>query len=272
MGMKCRRWVGLVLILGLAVSSIGLFVHRALAQRLPFERNKVEPIDPRQAFVEGYQAYRRGDWPAVIERMQLASSQVPDLIDYALFFQGRAQRENGDLAGAAATLQRLTASYPQSVLADQATVDFADLELKLLRPDLAVIGARTAADRTDDPGIEQQAHLLVARALQASGDFHGAYAQAQSLRERYPNGPLDAQARALAYEMIGTHPSVTNAATLEYKHTEGALLLREGRPPRLRSNNSRPRSRRNRRPRCDSNWSGCRRAPRAGVPRASAPR
>src|ERR1700719_4442464 len=129
MGMKCRRWVGLVFVVGLTTAAMGLLdlglfdlelhVHDAFAQRLPFERNKVEPIDPRQAFVEGYYAYRRGDWPAVIERMQLASAQVPDLIDYALFFQGRAQRENGDLAGAATTLRRLTATYPQSVLADQ---------------------------------------------------------------------------------------------------------------------------------------------------------
>jgi soluble lytic murein transglycosylase len=208
----------------------GLHVRGAFAQRLPFERNKVEPIDPRQAFVEGYNAYRRGDWPAVIERMQLASAQVPELIDYALFFQGRAQRENGDLAGAAATLQRLTASYPQSVLADQATLDFAEIELKLMRPDLAVIAARIAADRSSDPEIEQPARLLLSRGLEASGDFHGAYTQAQLLRERFPTGPVDAEARALAYEVLAAHPSVTNIATLEYRHTEGALLLREGRP------------------------------------------
>ncbi len=229
MGMKCRRWVWLVFIFGLATAPMGLGVRGAFAQRLPFGRNKVEPIDPRQAFVEGYNAYRRGDWPAVIERMQLASTQVPELIDYALFFQGRAQRENGDVAGAAATLQRLTASYPQSVLADQATVDFAEIELKLMRPDLAITAARTAADRTDDPEIEQPARLLLARALVASGDFHGAYAQAQSLRERFPTGAFDAQARALAYEVLAAHQSVTNIATLEYKHSEGALLLREGR-------------------------------------------
>lgn len=227
MGMKCRRWLRLVLLLELTA---GIFVRGAFAQRLPFERNKVEPIDPRQAFVEGYNAYRRGDWPAVSERMQLASVRLPDLIDYALFFEGRSQRENGHLADAAATLQRLTASYPQSVLADQATVDFADLELRLMRPDLAVTAARTAADRTDDPGLEQQARLLLARAVAASGDFHSAYTQAQSLRERFPNGPLDSQARTLAYEILATHPHVTNSATLEYKHTEGVLLLREGRP------------------------------------------
>jgi soluble lytic murein transglycosylase len=233
MGMKCRRWVWLGLMLGLTTASMRLFVpglqvRRVFAQRLPFERNKVEPIDPRQAFVEGYNAYRRGDWPAVIERMQLASAQVPDLIDYALFFQGRAQRENGDLAGAAATLGRLTASYPQSVLADQATVDFAAIELKLMRPDLAITAARTAADRTEDPEIEQQARLLLAQALAATSDFHGAYVQAQLLRERFPNGAVDAQARALAYEVLAAHPSVANTGTLEYQHTEGALLLREG--------------------------------------------
>src|SRR5579863_3535293 len=104
MGMKCWRWWVSRVVLLCAIASLSVFGN-APAQMLPFERNKVEPIDPRQAFVEGYNAYRRGDWPAVIERMQLASAQVPDLIDYALFFQGRAQRENGDLAGAAATLQ-----------------------------------------------------------------------------------------------------------------------------------------------------------------------
>ena len=232
--MKCRRWVGAVLVLGLATASIGIFVpglrvRGAFAQRLPFERNKVEPIDPRQAFVEGYNAYKRGDWPAVIERMQLVSAQVPELVDYALFFQGRAQRENGDLAGAATTLRRLTATYPQSVLADQANLDFAEIELKLMRPDLAVTTARTAADRSSDPEIEQHARLILARALAASGDFRGAYGETQSLRERFPNSPVDAEARALSYEVLAAHPSVANTASLEYKHTEGALLLREGR-------------------------------------------
>jgi soluble lytic murein transglycosylase len=49
------------------------------------------------------------------------------------------------------------------------------------------------------------------------------------LRERFPNSPVDAEARALSYEVLAAHPSVANTASLEYKHTEGALLLREGR-------------------------------------------
>ena len=208
----------------------GTYSRNAPAQMLPFERNKVETIDPRQAFIEGYRAYRSRDWPATIERMQLASGQVPDLIDYALFYQGLAQRENGDLPGAAATLTRLTAGYPQSVLADQAALDYAEIELKLARPDVALIAARTVADRTADSVLEQRARLTVARASMAAGDFRAAYAEAQSLRERFPMGASDGAARELTYEILGAHPTVANTETLDYKHAEGALLLREGRP------------------------------------------
>jgi soluble lytic murein transglycosylase len=229
MGMKRWRRMWLIFPVGLVAASMVIFASNTPAQMLPFQRNKVESLDARQAFVEGYNAYLRHEWPATIERMQLAASQVPDLIDYALFFQGIAQRESGDLAGAAATLQRLTASYPQSVLADPAGLDFAKIQLKLGRPDLAIIAARTVADRTESTDLEQKARLVLANAMNASGDFHGAYTQAQSIRERFPTGPADAEARDLAYEILAAHPSVADTASLEYKRTEGALLLREGR-------------------------------------------
>jgi peptidoglycan lytic transglycosylase len=227
--MKCwRRWVSLVVLL-FAIALVSIFGRSATAQMFPFERYKVEPIDPRQAFVEGYNAYQRRDWPATIERMRLVEARVPDLIDYALFFLGRAQRENGDLPGAAATLARLTASYPQSVLADQAALDLAEIELKLARPDLALVAARTVADRTGDSAQGQNARLMMARALEASGDYRGAYAQAQSLRERFPGGAGDGAARDLTYAILAAHPSVANTGTFAYKRDEGALLLREGR-------------------------------------------
>ena len=213
-----------------AIAFLGIFGRNAPAQMFPFERNKVEPIDPRQAFIEGYNDYRSRDWPATIERMQLAAAQVPDLIDYALFYQGLAQRENGDLAGAAATLTRLTAGYPQSVLADQAALDYADIELKLAHPDLALIAARTVADRTADSALEQRARLTTVRALQATGADRAAYAEAQSLRIRFPSGASDSAARDLAYEILAAHPSVANTETLDYKRAEGALLMREGCP------------------------------------------
>jgi soluble lytic murein transglycosylase-like protein/outer membrane protein assembly factor BamD (BamD/ComL family) len=227
--MKCWRRMLLIGVCGLATAAAGILPRTTLAQMLPFEHYKVEPIDARQAFVEGYRAYQNREWPSVIERMELAVVQVPDLIDYALFFQARAQRETGDLAGAAATLRRLTASYPQSVLADQGELDYADIEIKLARPDLAITAARTVADRTGDSDLEQHARLMLARALLASDDFAGAYTQAQSVRERFPTGSADAAARTLAYGILAAHPSVANTSTLEYKHSEGALLLHEGR-------------------------------------------
>ena len=227
--MQCwRRWVSSLVLLCLIVS---LSISRnAPAQMFPFERNKVEPIDPRQAFVEGYHSYQRHDWLATIERMQLVASRVPDLVDYALFYLGLAQRQNGDLASAAATLARLTGSYPQSVLANQAALDYAEIELTLARPDLALAAARTVADRTGDTAADERAQMLVARALEASRDFHGAYAVAQSLRERFPGGAAEGAARDFAYQILAAHPRVANTETLDYKRAEGALLLREGRP------------------------------------------
>jgi len=229
MGLKRWRRVFPILVLMSGAVLQCIFARSAPAQILPFERNKVEILDPRQAFVEGYSAYQRHDWPAAIERMQLAAAQVPDLIDYALFFQARSQRESGALADAAATFRRLAASYPQSVLADQAQLDFAEIELTLAHPDLALLAARTVADRTGDPVMEQHARLAIARALEAASDFQGAYAQAQTIRERFPSGAVDGEARALAYAILAAHPGVANTAALEYKRDEGALLLREGR-------------------------------------------
>ena len=49
-----------------------------LAQRLPFERNKIEPIDPKAAFVEGYHSYQRHDLIATIGRMRFAARSYPN--------------------------------------------------------------------------------------------------------------------------------------------------------------------------------------------------
>ncbi len=227
--MQCWRRLIPLMVLVTAIASVGVFDRGALAQMFPFERNKVEVIDPHEAFVEGYNAFQRGDWLATIERMQLAAAQMPELIDYALYYQGSAQRANGDLSGAATTLQRLTASYPHSVLADPAEIAFAEIELKLAHPDLARLAARTVVDRTTDSALEQDARLILIRALEASGDFRGAYSEAQALREGFPRGAADSAARNAAYAILAAHPSVAATGTLSYKRGEGALLLREGR-------------------------------------------
>jgi peptidoglycan lytic transglycosylase len=227
--MQCwRRLIPLVVLLT-AIASVGVFDRGALAQMFPFERNKVEVIDAHQAFVEGYNAFQRGDWLAAIERMHLAAAQVPELIDYALYYQGCARRENGDFAGAAVTFRRLAASYPHSVLADRAEIAFAEIELKLAHPDLARLAVRTVVDRTSDSALEQTARLILIRALEASGDFRSAYSEAQSLRESFPRGAADPAARKAAYAILAAHPSVAATGTLSYKRGEGALLLREGR-------------------------------------------
>ncbi|HKV53312.1 MAG TPA: transglycosylase SLT domain-containing protein [Candidatus Binataceae bacterium] len=199
-----------------------------LAQRLPFERNKIVPIDPRQSFVEGYQAFKRRDFLETIGRMQFVSSAMPALADYALFYLASAEHANGNLQGAADDFRRLTVSYPQSVYADPAGVEYARLELTLGHPDYALAAATTVADDTGDTALEQSARLLMAQALNSMGSWRAAYNQAQIVRQKFPNGAADAQARQLAYAILRTHPSASDAPPLEYHRTEAALLLREG--------------------------------------------
>jgi soluble lytic murein transglycosylase len=201
---------------------------REFAQLLPFERNKVEPIDPRAAFVEGYQAYKRRDLIETIGRMRFASSALPELADYALFYLASAERDSRDSQGAADDFRRLTLSYPQSVLADAGGEEYARLELGLGRPDYALAAAMAVTDSTTDPSLEQNARLTMAQSMLATGAWRDAYNQAQIIRQKFPGGGADAPARELAYSTLRAHPEASDAPPLEYHRTEAALLLREG--------------------------------------------
>lgn len=201
-----------------------------LAQLLPFERNKVEPIDVRKAFVEGYEAYKHRDFIAAIERMQLASANFLELNDYALFYLGASERDSGDTQGAAAAFLRLTETYPQSVLADAAGVDYARLQLKLGHPEFARPAAERVIGHAGESATAQNARMILAYTMFAAHDFHGAYTEAQTLRERFPTGANDGEARALAYAILRAHPEVVNTSSFDYRRAEAAILLREGQP------------------------------------------
>jgi soluble lytic murein transglycosylase len=199
-----------------------------VAQRLPFESNQIEPIDPKAAFLEGYKAYQQRDLIVTIGRMQFAASRLPDLADYALFYLASAERDNGDSQAAANDFRRLSVLYPQSVWSDDASLGYARLELKLGHPNYALAAATALVSSTKDGVIEQNARLTTAYALLATNSWRGAYNQAQIIRQKFPTGPADATARQLAYATLQSHPQAIDVSPLEYHRAEAALLLREG--------------------------------------------
>jgi soluble lytic murein transglycosylase len=198
------------------------------AQRTPSGSTKVEPIDPKTAFVEGYKAYKRHDPIAVIGPMRLATLELPQLEDYALYYLACAERDDGDTLAATNDFRRLGLTFPQSVFSDAAGLEYARLELKLQHPSNALTAATTVADATKDPILEQNARLTMAFALLAIESWRAAYNQAQLIRQKFPRGPADAPARQLAYATLRAHLQANNASPLEYHRTEAALLLREG--------------------------------------------
>jgi soluble lytic murein transglycosylase len=188
----------------------------------------VVAINPEQAFVEGYEAHRAHDLMKTIERMTLAADKYPALADYALFYLGSAQRDSGDNQGAAATFRRLNYGYPQSVFADEASLQYAEIQFKLGRLGDAQAAAAALAARNPAPDVDQQARLIEARAALGLGDAQGAFSQLQALRERYPQGDSDAEARTLADSTAAAHPDLIDTHSLSYHRREAALLLHEG--------------------------------------------
>ncbi|MHB8380935.1 MAG: lytic transglycosylase domain-containing protein [Candidatus Binataceae bacterium] len=188
------------------------------------------PSGARQAFVAGYRAYESHDPAGAIPQLTFAANNFPALADYALFYLGSAQRDQGDLAGAAVTFERLRNVYPQSVMTPRGELELARALLKLGRaPEAASVAAHLA---TQLPGtaLEQKARLAEAQAMAAMGRQSDAYAQAMDLRNLYPHSGADAGARALAYSMLAATPALAPTATLDYRKSEAELLLREGQP------------------------------------------
>ncbi|HEY6420706.1 MAG TPA: transglycosylase SLT domain-containing protein [Candidatus Binataceae bacterium] len=186
------------------------------------------PSDAAQAFADGYRAYSSHDLARAAERLQFASANSTTLADYALYYLGLAQRDQGDLNGAAGTFDRLLKSYPQSVMADAAELELARAQFNLGRYAEASASAARLAARSENPELEQSARLVEAKALVALGDFRGAYTQVMAIRDQYPRGASDAEARSLAHSILVASPTVADSNSLAYHKSEADLLLREG--------------------------------------------
>lgn len=221
-----RRAGGVVAAVAIVLG--GWVTRPALAQFLPFQANKAEPIDASQAFQEGYRAYRNGDYPMAIGRLKVAASNFPAAGDYAFYYLAAAQAANGDNRSAADNYRRVTEDYPQSVLANASLLEYAALELKLGNLLTAGTTAQQVANRSANPTIAQRARIVAAQAAYGLNDYATAYAEAQRIREQYPHGAVDAGARTLAHAILAAHPSVARTSTPAYHLSEAALLIHEG--------------------------------------------
>jgi len=183
---------------------------------------------PSQAFLDGYRAYRNHDLAIAVERLGYASDHFPQLADYALYYGGLAQRDSGDLAASAASLEKLIRTYPESVTIADAEVALSDIYLRLTRAsDAAAIASRAIA-KTADAKIEQSARLALARAVAAEGNSRDAYNELMTLREKYPRGIHDSEARNFTYSILAANPEVANVNSIEHHRDEASLLFKEG--------------------------------------------
>ncbi len=185
---------------------------------------------PSEAFVDGYRAFENRQYGVASERLGYAASHFPTLADYALYYLGRAQMENGEPAAAVTSFERLLREYPESVNAPEAEVSLAETYLKLGRASDAFETASRTLKRAKASGVRARARMVLGRASLAMGDWRGAYGALMALRNEYPRSAEDAEARKLAYSILAQHPSLEKTGSARYHLGEAALLLREGAP------------------------------------------
>lgn len=188
------------------------------------------PANGRQAFIDGYRALQARHTQHAIAQLSYAADHYPTLADYATFYLGQARHQAGDLPGAAAAFEELRREYPRSVMVPAGELELARVLLAMGKNAEAAETASHLAATAHDSEIVQNARLVEARALLAEGDARTAYSVAMALREAYPRGPTDAQARELAYAIIAANPAVAQRASVEYRRREAELLLRELQP------------------------------------------
>jgi soluble lytic murein transglycosylase len=195
---------------------------------VPIAAPNQPPTDGQTAFLDGYRAYQNHDDARAIERLKFAADSFPALGDYALFYLALAQNNQRDLNGAAATLDRLVQTYPNSVMVEMGELMLAQNLLKLGRNAEASDVASRLIARGPEASIEQGARLDEARALLALGNPKAAYAQLMELRDKYPRSDSDAEARALVDSILASNPAIADTSSLAYHRDESELLLREG--------------------------------------------
>ncbi len=228
-----RRIAALFVALGFAagcIPNVPTAADRPAVAAAPAAAKPASPAfsDARAAFVDGYRAYQAQDFAHAARSLSYAADRFTELRDYALFFLASAERELGHDESAAAIFARVVSSYPQSVKAPEAQLELAKLELKLGRAADARKTASSLIRTTSNAAIEQEARLVAATALLAANDPRAAYRQATALREKFPRGPHDTDARELAYRILREHPGVAATGTFDYHVAEAELLLKEG--------------------------------------------
>jgi peptidoglycan lytic transglycosylase len=202
--------------------------RRGVAAGIHTAQARAVPADPKQAFVEGYKAYSARDYVFAARCFEFAADRYPELADHSLYFLSESDSKFGARAEAETALERLIARYPQSVFAERAELAIAEMELEERRARDAETRALRLLRRTRDSEIEQNCRLVLARTRSALSDPRGAYEQLQEIRNRYPRGNVDPQARVLERSLLEAHPEVVEVGTVAYHRREAELLLREG--------------------------------------------
>jgi tetratricopeptide (TPR) repeat protein len=177
-----------------------------------------------ERFAQAYQLWRTGQYDAALTAFAGLTTTYPQLADYHLYYIGSIQARRGELGEGRAALTRLLAEFPESVKADDASLELGKVLLEQGDDDTAkTFLERATASR--NAAVRNAAALAMAKADEQSGEVQRAYDQLMSIRRGARGTAAAREAKKMIVDLRQRYPSTVPTGVALYDEVK--LLLDE---------------------------------------------
>lgn len=182
--------------LGLCVLLVSCAFEQAVERAaLPVAAEPVPTVaTDRQRFAQAHGWLRDEEYGRALEAFTRLASTYPQLGDYHLYYIGFIQARRGEIDAAQTALTRLLADYPESVKADDASLELGRLLLQRREYATAATFLERAAG-SDRDSVRDAGRLAMARLAEQRGDITGAYGILMAIRRGAPGTSVGREAK-----------------------------------------------------------------------------
>lgn len=177
-----------------------------------------------ERFAQAYHWWRSAQYDAALTSFTELQTTYPQLADYHLFFIGSIQARRQQFERARLAFTRLLAEFPESVNADDASLELGKLLLEQGDYD----GATTFLERataSDNAAVRNSAALATARVAEKRGDVQAAYTQLMAIRRNARGTAAAREAKKAIIDLRQRYQSLVPQGAALYDEVK--LLLDE---------------------------------------------
>jgi soluble lytic murein transglycosylase len=215
-----RTGIGLALCAALSSCAVETVVEPA---PIPVPAAAATGTNPER-FAQAYHLWRGGQYESAAAAFEQLETAYPQLADYHLFYFGSAQARRGEHDEARAALTRLLAEFPESVHADDASLELGRLLLEQGDDHSAMTFIERAAS-SGNAAVRNGAALATAEVNERRGDVRGAHEQLMSVRRNARGTAAAREAKRSILELRQRYQALVPTGVALYDEVK--LLLDE---------------------------------------------